>query len=127
MFEREDDVSCGLAVSLLQDSAEMFVWTLSKKENVTLKSEAGFVAQLQALKDKPLTLAGATGLTDLNEARVNFEHYGNLPSITERPKFEAAAETFLRAGMRDHFAVDFDTLTMVDLVARNERFRAQAA
>jgi hypothetical protein len=112
-----DPVAAGMAISLLQDAVELYVWTLIKERNITVKDQSGFVANLDALRKSGLTMPFTAKLLELNRARVGFKHYGNLPAASEAEKYRAYAEDALRQAMHDHFNIDIDALSMVDLVA----------
>jgi hypothetical protein len=111
-----DPVSCGLSISLLQDSVEMVVWALIKDKGISVKETDGFVKHLDTLKSNSVTLVGINHIHELNKARVGFKHYGNLPAKGEPEKFRGYAETFLRAAITTHFGLDFDDLSLADLV-----------
>lgn len=59
-------------------------------------------------------------LLELNRARVNFKHYGNLPAPEEAQKHTAYVEEALRVAMQDHFAIAMDSLSLTDLVVDPE-------
>ncbi len=110
--ERSDPVSSGMAISLFQDSVEMFVWTLIKKRGIKVKDEAAFTSNINALQREGLTLWNIPKLLELNKARVNFKHYGNLPAPDEAGKFQTYVEDFLRTSFADHFSTSFDDVSL---------------
>jgi hypothetical protein len=112
-----DPISAGMAISLLQDAVELYLWTLIKDRNIVVKDQSGFVANLEALQRAGLGMPSTAKLQELNRARVGFKHYGNLPAPSEAEKHRIYAEDALRQAMLDHFAVKFDGLSLVDLVA----------
>ena len=117
-----DPVASGLAISLLQDAVELYTWTLCKAKSVPLTKldTIGLVSQLEAVKNFGITMPGVAALQDLNKARVGFKHNGNLPHPPEALKHRASVEALLREAMCDHFAVDFDSLSMVDLIENDD-------
>ena len=115
--DRADPVSAGLSISLLQDATELYVWTLIKEQNIAVKDQAGFVSNLDSVQKAGYPMPFTARLLELNRARVNFKHYGNLPAPAEARKHSGYAEDSLREAMKNHFAVDFDDLTLVDLVS----------
>jgi hypothetical protein len=128
--DRADPVSAGLSISLLQDAAELYVWTLIKERGISVKDGAGFVSHLEAVQKAGCAVPFSARLQELNRARVNFKHYGNLPAPAEARKHSGYVEDALREAMKEHFAVDFDELTLVDLVAdptTREHLRAAEA
>lgn len=115
--DRGDPVAAGVAISLLQDATELYVWTLIKERNITVKDQAGFVSNFETLQKAGLAMPYAAKLLELNRARVGFKHYGNLPAPAEAGKHQTYVEDSLRQAMQDHFGVRFDDLSLVDLVA----------
>ena len=115
-----DPLACGIAVSLFQDSAEMLVWALVKKFDLHPKDKDGFISNLIALKDQDVALSGTAPMHDLNKARIGFKHNGNLPAPEDAAKFQNSTEVFLRMAMAAHFQVDFEELSLVDLVPFTE-------
>lgn len=113
---RRDAVSSGLAISMLQDSVELYVWTLIKERSLPTKDQAGFVAHIECLQKAGINVPNAARLLELNKARVGFKHYGNLPASSETKKFQSYVEDFFRTATPEHFAVEFDSLSLVDLV-----------
>jgi hypothetical protein len=113
---RGDPVSCGLAISLFQDSVELYLWALIKEQNISVKENSGFTKYLDAIEEKQVTIPFRAKLLDLNKARVNFKHYGILPATEEAIKYLAYTEDFLKDAMEAHFSIDYDTLSIVDLV-----------
>lgn len=114
---RHDAVSSGVAISMLQDAVELYVWTLIKERNLAAKDQAGFVAHVECLQKANVNVPNAAKLLELNKARVGFKHYGNLPAGSEVKKFQSYVEEFFRIATPEHFGVEFDALSLVDLVA----------
>lgn len=114
--ERQDAVSCGLSISLLQDAVEMFVWALVKVKGLPVKDLSPFTTNLDALQKNGITIPETPRLLELNKARVGFKHYGNLPAPTEAQKFRTYVEDFFRSATQTHFGKEFDQLSLVDLV-----------
>lgn len=115
--ERSDSVSSGLAISLFQDSVEMYVWALVKEKNIPVKDGAPFMGNLETVQKTGVGLEHVAKLIELNKARVGFKHYGNLPAPDEAGKFQTYVEDFLRTSFQNHFSQDFDDLSLVDLVS----------
>lgn len=118
--DREDPVSGGIAISMLQDAVELYVWSLIKERGIQIKDQSSFTTNIEALQKAGVPLPDAARLLELNKARVGFKHYGNLPAPEEAKKFRGYAEGFLRSAMREHFQVAFDQLSMVALIADPE-------
>jgi hypothetical protein len=134
--DRGDSVSCGIAISMLQDAAELYVWTLVKERSLVTKEQSGFVQNLELLQREGIATPHSAKLLELNKARVGFKHYGNLPAPEEAKKHQGYVESFLRLAMSEHFGVSFDELMLLDLVkdveikgyllAANEHLKADA-
>jgi hypothetical protein len=114
--DRGDPVSAGLAISLFQDAIELFVWTLIKERNVAVKDQSGFIANLEAVNKAGFTVPFTARLLELNRARVNFKHYGNLPAESEARKHRSYVEDCLKDAMVTHFNILFDELSLLDLI-----------
>lgn len=111
-----DAVSCGIAVSLFQDSAEMLVWALVKQKNLHVRDKFSFTGNLDELRKADVDIREAARMLEVNNARVSFKHYGIAPSVTEAAKFLTHTEVFLRTMIALHFNTNFDDLSIVDLV-----------
>lgn len=92
---RSDPVAAGLAISMLQDAAEMMVWSVVKDKGLPVKDQSGFVANIEAIAKAGHSLSFVPELHELNKARVGFKHYGNLPAAGEVNKHRSAVEGFL--------------------------------
>lgn len=115
LYSPQDTFSWGLTVSLLQDAAEMLVWHLAKKTNAQIKSKDGFVALVENLDKNHGGIFLKAEIFELNSARVNFKHYGNIPANSEIPKFIEFCEHFLIRNSEKH-GIDFDALTYAETV-----------
>lgn len=115
-MHNSDPIACGIAVSFFQDSVEMLIWVLIKKFDVPVTEKDGFVANLKALKDKRVALNETARIQDLNKARIGFKHNGNLPAPEDAAKYQKTTEVFLRMAFSAHFQVDFEELSLIDLV-----------
>lgn len=114
--ERKDPISCGMAISLFQDSVEMLIWTMIKERGMTVKDGASFTSNLEVLQKAGISLSNIPKLLELNKARVGFKHYGNLPAPDESIKFQAYVDDFLKMSFSDHFSQSYDELSLVDLI-----------
>jgi hypothetical protein len=126
--KRVDPISSGIAISLLQDAVELYVWTTLKEKGLAVKDQSSFTGNLDTLEKAGLPMPQVAKLLELNKARVNFKHYGNLPAPGEAAKFETYVIDCLTQAARDHFSIDLDQLSLVDLVAFPDvRTRLKAA
>lgn len=117
----DDPVSAGLAISLFQDAVEIFIWSLLKNLDAQAKEKAPFTSFFDLVVNAPnnsqrKSLPLKAKMLELNTARVNFKHYGNLPAPSEARKFRAYCEQFLVLSFLEFHEIDFDLLSLVDLV-----------
>ncbi|MBT3136625.1 hypothetical protein KL866_16280 [Alteromonas sp. ALT199] len=102
-------------MSLLQDSAEMLVWEIIKRVNANVKSKDGFVTLVENLDKNHCGIDLKPQIFELNNARVNFKHYGNIPSSIDVPKFINNCREFLSLNARK-IDVDLETVSSFDRV-----------
>jgi hypothetical protein len=135
LFNKGEDIlsgsnsfSAGLAISLFQDAVELLLWTIAKEyPEVQVKEKDSFdqlwstVSKIQ--KDgSVLGLAYSPRIIELNKARVNFKHYGNLPALSEAQKFRGYVDAFLTSASADYLGLDFKAISLVDII-RNVEMR----
>ena len=117
LAERSDAVSSGMAISLLQDAVEMYIWTLIKDRGIPVKESSSFTANLEAVQKAGIAIPHVAKIGELNKARVGFKHYGNLPAADEAARFLAYVDDFLRTCFLEHFGTRFDDVSLTDLVS----------
>jgi hypothetical protein len=88
----DDPISAGLAISIFQDSVEMFIWSLIKKFDVEVDKITPFYKYFELIKKSQNNrnkdeLPLKAKMLELNNARVGFKHFGNLPDAREAQKF----------------------------------------
>lgn len=132
LFKKGDDTlkdgssfSAGLAISLFQDAVEILVWTIAKEYSISVKPADSFEKLLDGInkieKDgKTLELAYRARMIELNKARVNFKHYGNLPAASEAEKFRDYVANFLTTTCTDYFNINFNDVTLADIINNDE-------
>lgn len=127
VFDPNDPFACGLSISLMQDSIEAMVWIVIKEYDAPFKPKDSFeqlwnsipkAEQNKEKKELPLRAK----MVELNKARVNFKHYGNLPDATDATKFISYTEEFLREVARDFLHIDFEEISYADLI-KNKHIR----
>lgn len=128
-LDSRDPFSAGLAISLFQDATELFVWTVAKEYDARVTDKTSFAGIWDLIRDARLNtkkheLPLRAKMLNLNKARVNFKHYGNLPASREAGKFQGYTEDFLRESMKLFFDVDFADVSLADLV-RNEEVKRE--
>jgi hypothetical protein len=121
IFSQENDpISTGLAISLFQDSIELIIWSIIKDFNIDVKETESFTSLLdkvdKRLEAQAIKLPSKAKILELNKARVNFKHYGNLPDVSEGSKFRGYTESYLRVAFDQCYQKDFDDISMSDLI-----------
>lgn len=110
-----DTFSHGLTVSLLQDAAEMLIWEMAKYFNVQVKPKDGFVSIIENIDKNHGGIDLKPQIFELNSARVNFKHYGNIPSNVDIPKYIETCKQFLKCNALK-IGIDFESISSVDTV-----------
>lgn len=113
-------VSDGIAVSLFQDSIEIYVWTLIKKHAISVSKNSDFTNNLGLIFKAGLRIPSQPKLLELNKARVGFKHYGNLPAKRDVEKFRNYTQEFLIEACLEHFKISFSDLSNTSLIASSE-------
>lgn len=110
----------GLAVSLYQDAVELYLWSLVKKLNITVKEKAGFLAYINDLCAHDHNLLYRNQLTELNTARISFKHYGNFPAASDVVKFGVAVREFFNDSCQSGFGENFASISVTSLIRNSE-------
>lgn len=97
----------------------MYIWALIKERGISVKPQSGFVDNINKLTEAGIDVPDKGKILELNNARVAFKHYGNLPAPDEARKFQIYAQDFLRAATKAHFDKNFDNISLVDLVTNS--------
>jgi hypothetical protein len=113
---RGDSFSAGLATSLLQDSTELCLRAIIKKHSIDMKKRPGFEDCLQAISEAGLLIPYKERIREVNTARVGFKHSGICPAPDEAHRYCLDIEEFLREAMQVHFGLNYDSISMVDLI-----------
>ena len=111
-----DPISDGVAVSLFQDAIEIYVWTLIKAREIVVGKNSDFTNNLGLIASAGLRVPSQPKLHELNKARVNFKHFGNLPARRDVDKFRGYTQEFLIEACLEHFGQSFSGLSSVNLV-----------
>lgn len=119
--EAPDPISAGMAISLFQDSVEIFCWSVLKDLDAQVNDNAPFTSFFDLVEKAPKNteskkLPFKAKMLELNKARVNFKHYGNLPDTSEAKKFQGYTEEFLRVSFDNFFKIDFDSISLSQLI-----------
>jgi len=119
VFSKEDSMSCGLAVSLCQDSVEMLVRAVARELDADYKKEFHLLVDgIKNAKKNPegKELPLKAKMLHLNQARVGFKHYGNLPDAQDAAKYLEDTEACLRQAIPLFFNIDYDSISLADLI-----------
>ncbi|MGB9023480.1 MAG: hypothetical protein WCC94_08610 [Candidatus Bathyarchaeia archaeon] len=112
------------SILMFHDSIELFLQLGSEELNVS-KQGLGFMDYWSLLEPKlGRELAEKGSLLRLNKARVDFKHYGILPSRLEIESFRASATSFFEANTPLIFGVEFRSVSMLELVQCKEARRS---
>lgn len=112
-----DAFSSGIAVSLAQDAVELFAWTIAKEKDLGVSEKEHFHGLLSKIEGgTKQSIPYKAKVTELNTSRVSFKHHGILPVPSEALKLLGYAEDSIREGTRQFFDLDFQSLSMADLV-----------
>ena len=113
--EENNPVSAGLAISLFHDSIEILVWSIVKRNDIDVKNSEPFLGLLRKVNDFGV-IPHKAKIEELNQARMNFKHYGNLPASEDARKFKSYTEDFLRVSFERFFEEDFDEISLSSLI-----------
>jgi hypothetical protein len=115
-----DPISDGVAVSLFQDAIEIFIWTLIKDKNISVGKNSDFTNNIGLVVAAGFRVPSQPKLLELNKARVNFKHYGNLPARRDVDKFRTYTQEFLVEACLEHFGTSFSDLSGASLIRSAE-------
>lgn len=117
LWEPYREISNGLVVSLLQDAAEIALWAIVKSRDVQVKDKEQFVSIIESSSSSGLVIHGKAQILELNRSRVLYKHFGLSPAASDVPRFIESASFFLRENVRQHLALDFDTVSLADEIS----------
>lgn len=118
-------MSAGLAVSLFQDAVELAIWTVAKDVDAGANERTAFMALWDVIPKARRNPSGAQlpmrgQIDDLNKARRNFKHNGQLPTVNDAIRFAGYADEFLREVVQVFYDVKFDDLSFADLIQNSQ-------
>lgn len=120
-------------VSLLtfHDVVEMFLQIVAEHFGASQKRAPDFLEYWTLLESVGVKLPQREPMRRFNSARVNLKHRGVRPAHAEIEGFRASAIDFLSENSRNLFGVDFERISLTDLVksekVRNSLKNAEAA
>jgi hypothetical protein len=107
------------ALLTLQDAVELFLVLACEHAGSAVVSNTNFdrYFQLLAAAPSPTTLEEQASMVRLNKARVGLKHFGNWPAAASVEGFALSVESFFGLNCPLVFGVQFNTVSLVDLVA----------
>jgi hypothetical protein len=117
LLDTNNPMSCGLAISLFHDAVELLLWTIAKEVDANIKERDSFIGLYDAIttgkknkkhEEPPLKAK----MVELNKARVNFKHFGNMPAPTDAIKFLGYTDDFLRESTKLFFNLDYEDISL---------------
>ncbi|WP_321808873.1 hypothetical protein [Burkholderia sp. BCC1993] len=123
-MSRNEAVASGLAVSIAQDAVELFLRAVIKQLPST-----GQKPPEEFIKCMDYIDASAGGhaktpfrarMTDLNKARVNFKHYGLVPSAADAVRLLGYVDQFFEVATPQFFSCEFSSVSLSDLITSPE-------
>jgi hypothetical protein len=110
-----------VALLSLQDAVELFLVIACGHRDVPLKQNASFQDYLSGLRasygeDVPF----AAAIHRLNKARVSLKHYGIMPHSADVLDFANVAKDFLSANSKKALGVNFERVSLSDLIVDDE-------
>jgi HEPN domain-containing protein len=116
-LERQDDFGNGLAVSLAQDAAELFLRAVARKIDATIERNGGFDKLIKAINDKAKCdkekVIHMERLENLNKARIAFKHSGTAPSRKDAERLVRYGLEFLEAATPRFFDIEYKSISLV--------------
>lgn len=102
----------------LHDAVELFLGLACEHAGVPTTDRTGFNDYFDLIKraEPPVTLAEEGAMRRLNKARVGLKHHGILVASDQVESFRGSAAAFFTENTRAVFSIDFDAITMTDLV-----------
>lgn len=120
-LKKKDSLSSGLAVSLFQDSIEILLWTIAKHVEADVREKEAFEAyweKIKTAKNNPQRneVPFKAKILELNKARVNFKHYGIVPTLDDVIRFETYAEECLEKSFKSFFGIEMEDVSLAHLI-----------
>lgn len=127
LLDSHNPFSAGLAVSGFQDSVELVLRTIAEHLDVSLTGNVAFNQIIDKIEAEA-KLPNRTMLNQLNKARVSFKHFGLEPKEQDAIKIRRDLEVFFPLAFTQFFAIDFEFVSLVDLIGhrRTENFLHEA-
>lgn len=118
------------AILLFHDAVELFYVLALDHKGVQVDPKTSFEGYWRELSKVVPNLSGRRGMERLNKVRVNLKHHGSIPGTKQVADAGTDVNAFFAANTRAVFGVDYDTVTMADVVPQEPvrtKVRAAAA
>ncbi len=114
---RQPEPLAATAILTFHDAVELFLQLASEHLNVG-KHKIEFMQYWDVIDPElyPNRLSQKESMRRLNGARVSLKHHGTLPSHLAIEQFRASVGNFFQDNARLVFSINFDELSLVDLV-----------
>lgn len=106
-----------LAINHAHQAVEL---TLRKKAELLGESPYNFPDIVKVLKNKGVRIPYERQIDELNRTRVLTQHYGTTPNENDARRLIFVARDFLIDFWKDALSVDYDSVSLTDLIANNE-------
>jgi hypothetical protein len=104
------------AILSFHDAVELFYVLALDHMAVQVDPKTPFEAYWRELAKVVPNLSGRRGMERLNKVRVNLKHHGSIPGTQQVADARTDVDAFLAANTQAVFGVDYDTVTMADVV-----------
>jgi hypothetical protein len=104
------------AILSFHDAVELFYVLALDYQGVQVQPKASFDSLWPELEKKVPNLSGRRGMERLNRIRVGHKHHGSIPGPQQIADARTDVDAFLAANTKAVFGVDYDTVTMADVV-----------
>jgi HEPN domain-containing protein len=106
-----------LAINHAHQAVEL---TLRKKAELLGESPYNFPDIVKVLKDKGVRIPYGRRIDELNKTRILTQHYGITPNENDARTLIFVARDFLIDFWKDALNVDYDSISLTDLISSNE-------
>jgi hypothetical protein len=104
------------AILSFHDAVELFYVLALDHMAVQVNPKSSFEDYWRELSKVVPNLSGRRGMERLNRVRVNLKHHGSIPGTQQVADARSDVDAFLAANTQAVFGVDYDTVTMADVV-----------
>ena len=111
------------------DSVELFLVLAGEHLNANFNKQTKFEQYFELVDEKlsGTKLLGQARMRSLNEARVGLKHHFNLPDSKQIDMFQSSVMSFFEDNTPLLFGVEFQSISMVDLVQSQDAVRSLKA